>query len=228
MNFEEDIFACCHLIEQKLIPYGFTKKNNTYYISKTVLNNSFRFDIEITPSSIKGKVYDLSFNEEYTNYRNPNVTGEFVGRIREEYTAFLKDICANCYQKDCHLNEDVSEWVIPANPAYYNIFGAFANSDILYWHQSNNIEVGDIIYIYVTNPYRAIMFKCEVLETNLPASFEDTKFETKKRQMKLQLIAQYDKDTYNYLTLEKHGLTSIRGPRHIPESLSLELNKITK
>ena len=41
------------------------------------------------------------------------------------------------------------EWLIPANPKYYDIMNAFNNTDIITWKQSNKIMKGDIIYLYI-------------------------------------------------------------------------------
>ncbi|HBO39037.1 MAG TPA: MmcQ protein, partial [Pasteurellaceae bacterium] len=57
-----------------------------------------------------------------------------------------------------------AEWVVPANPKYYDIEAEFNENDIIHWKQSNNILVDDIVYIYVTAPCSAIRYKCRVLE----------------------------------------------------------------
>ena len=54
-------------------------------------------------------------------------------------------------------------WVIPANPKYYDLISDFAKSDIMFWHQNMNVSNGDAVYIYVTEPYSAILYKCIVV-----------------------------------------------------------------
>ena len=50
------------------------------------MNNTFRVDIEINDDGIvKGKVYDLSFGDEYTNFRIEDSSGSFVGQVRDEF-----------------------------------------------------------------------------------------------------------------------------------------------
>ena len=41
------------------------------------------------------------------------------------------------------------EWIIPCNLKYYDVVGAFGKFDRLNWKQSTNIEVGDIVYVYI-------------------------------------------------------------------------------
>ena len=55
------------------------------------------------------------------------------------------------------------EWLVPANPKYYDVIAHFKDKDITTWKQSSNINIGDIVYIYVAEPYSAILYKCEVL-----------------------------------------------------------------
>lgn len=39
------------------------------------------------------------------------------------------------------------DWIVPANPKYYDVCKAFEQSDEIIWKQSNNILAGDTIYI---------------------------------------------------------------------------------
>ena len=51
----------------------------------------------------------------------------------------------------------ICEWIIPANPKYYDIVGAFEQNSEITWKQSSNVRPGDILYMYVAAPYSAIM-----------------------------------------------------------------------
>lgn len=113
------------------------------------------------------------------------------------------------------------EWLIPANPKYYDIANCFKNNNIIIWKQSSNIHVGDIIYMYVAEPYSRIMYKCAVTETDIPYNYKDNNL-TIKRVMKIKLIKEYNKD-YTFKFLNKLGIKSIRGPRKITESISNHL-----
>lgn len=41
------------------------------------------------------------------------------------------------------------------------------------WKQSTNVEVGDLVYIYVSVPVRTISFKCEAILVNLSENLID-------------------------------------------------------
>ncbi len=96
MNMEKDIFKKSTILYNKLIPYGFTKIKDDYLYSQNILGDTFRIDIIISHNEITSHIYDLTFNAEYTNYRNENIQGEFVNSIREELTKLLQSIKKEC------------------------------------------------------------------------------------------------------------------------------------
>lgn len=62
-------------------------------------------------------------------------------------------------------------WLIPCTNNMYNILEAFDSLKAVYWTESVNYDIGDIVYIYCDKPYERVMFKCEVIEAKL--SFKD-------------------------------------------------------
>ncbi len=59
-----------------------------------------------------------------------------------------------------------STWIIPANPKVYDIVSDFKKSDIMTWKHQNSMELGDIIYIYMTKPMGYIKYKCQIIDIN--------------------------------------------------------------
>lgn len=116
----------------------------------------------------------------------------------------------------------VSEWIIPANPKYYDVVNAFNDTDTILWKQSSNIHPGDIVYLYVAVPYSAVLFACEVTETDIPYSFRNENVSMKK-VMRIRLLHRYDKDKFTFAVLGTYGINAVRGPRRIPEKLSRDL-----
>ena len=67
MTIEEELFRKTKINFDKIIEHGFKKDKSLYKYSKNIMENNFRVDIEIDNAGIvKGKVYDLSFGDEYT------------------------------------------------------------------------------------------------------------------------------------------------------------------
>ena len=109
-------------------------------------------------------------------------------------------------------------WLIPANPKYYDVVNMFNNSDVTNWKQYPNILVGDTVFLYVAEPYKEIMFKCEVLETNIPFSYKSDNL-TIQHLMKIKLLKKYNEQEFSYAKLNSLGIKAIRGPRTIPNNI---------
>ncbi len=105
---EEEVFKRKKINTEKLIPYGFTKDNNIYKYSKNILNNKFRCDITIENNKVTGKLYDLSFNDEYKNFRIESIKGEFVNSVKEEYIDLLKTIATYCCTEQTFIKDQTN------------------------------------------------------------------------------------------------------------------------
>ncbi|WAG58171.1 MmcQ/YjbR family DNA-binding protein (plasmid) [Clostridium estertheticum] len=120
-----------------------------------------------------------------------------------------------------------TEWLVPANPKYFDLDKAFMDNDVILWKQSNNIAVGDIVYMYVAAPYSSIKYKCKVVEVNIPYNYNDDKV-SMNRVMKIKLLTKYDRYSINLAMLREHGVYAVRGPRSIPISLIKEIETLYK
>ena len=116
-----------------------------------------------------------------------------------------------------------NNWLIPANPKYYDIINAFNNTNIITWKQSSNIEVGDIIYLYVAEPYSKIFYKCRAVEVDIPYTYQDKNLKIDK-VMKIELLENLSNKNYNFKYLNSLGIKAIRGPRKINENLIKKLS----
>ena len=123
----------------------------------------------------------------------------------------------------------MTNWIIPCNVKYYDVYGAFENLKVLDWKQSNpNVEVGDIAYIYVGAPISAIVFKCLVTKVNLnKIEIDDSKYVIKgdnyltaPAHMELKLLKQYPEDLLTFDVLKEHSVKGkIMGARRMnPET----------
>ena len=325
---EDEVFKKRKLDNDKLIPYGFIKEDDIYKYSKLIMDDTFRVDITIDSNgNVKGRVYDLDGDYEYTNFRLENVKGDFVNRVKDEYLKVIESIANNCYTKEYFIykqsnelsnlikekynvipeflwesnpnygifrnkssnkwfgvimnidrsklnpnesgevevlnvklddlvntylkeegiypayhmskkswvsitldntlsNKEImslieisfdlsnrkKEWIIPANPKYYDIVNAFNDRDTITWRKSHNFMINDIVYIYITEPYAYIMFKCVVISLD-------------EEIIKLKLIKRYNDNEFTFERLKNCGVKSVRSPRGITSKLSEELNK---
>lgn len=345
MTIEEEIFKKSKADFNKITKYGFKKDKKVYKFSKKIMNETFEINIEIdVEGNVKGKVIDLSFEDEYTNFRIETARGAFAGEVRTEFESLLKDIENKCFTKEnflfeqtnritnlikekygdepefkwendsgsatfsnkiskkwygiimtpdkskldekvsgrievinvklepekiekliqregfypaYHMNkkswitiildntisdkeimelieesfsytitkkDNCNEWIIPANPSFFNVEEALKKSDIIIWKQSTDIKVNDIVYLYEGKPYSCIMHKFKVLEANIPYKEKNENLEIKK-VMKINLIENYEKGKYSFSKLKEFGVNAVRGPRYMPLDLSNYINK---
>ena len=130
------------------------------------------------------------------------------------------------YICESHMYTEIAnEWIIPANPKFFDVIEYFNESDIQTWKQHSGIKVNDIVYLYMGNPYSAIMYKLKVLETNIPYEYNNDNLSMKK-VMKVQVIEKYDQNSYTFEFLKENGVKAVRGPRSMPKELSAKINNI--
>ncbi len=116
------------------------------------------------------------------------------------------------------------EWIIPANPRYYDIENAFESSDTIVWKQGKGIRNGDTVFIYAAAPISAVIFRCAVLKTDIPYDSRNDELNI-KALMEIKLSKRYDTDVFTFQILrERYGVAAIRGPRGIPDKLSEDLD----
>ncbi len=219
MNIEEVIFANLVANPTKLQEYGFIKEDDRYRYETKLAMETFQVFITVTGNTVMGNMYDLFDGTEYTNFRVHSMNGAFVNGIKAEYKELLNDIAQKCF--DGTLNG--KHWLIPANPKYYDIANAFNDTNEIIWKQSNNIKVGDIVYQYVANPISAILYQCRVKEVDIPYSYQGKDL-TISKVMRIELLKRYNPDVFTFQRLQSYGVTAIRGPRSIPDSLLKDLN----
>lgn len=108
------------------------------------------------------------------------------------------------------------EWIIPANPKYYDIAKAFQLNDTIIWNQRSHIQIDDIIYIYMTKPIAAIIYKCKATEVDIPYK--------NGKAMYIKLLQVYDENLYTLDIMKKYEVKTVRGVRYMPQKLSEYIN----
>ncbi|MCR5371429.1 MAG: MmcQ/YjbR family DNA-binding protein [Clostridium sp.] len=111
------------------------------------------------------------------------------------------------------------EWLIPANPKYFDIVHAFDHTDEIRWKQGADIRVGDTVFLYVAAPVSAILYRCRVTETDIPYRRRNKNVNIRKLMM-IHLEKRYDPEAFTFHRLnEEFSIFAVRGPRSVPNSL---------
>lgn len=94
-------FKDCVLLKDKLITFGFKQFGEEYEYITDILDGLLVMQVKILNNgSLKTKLTDSITKEEYTLHQNSDATGQFVGKVRQEYELILKDIKEKCFEKD--------------------------------------------------------------------------------------------------------------------------------
>lgn len=122
-------------------------------------------------------------------------------------------------RKSYNLIHPNRHWIIPSNPALFDVGAGFkAGGGVLTWHHRIHVAVGDIVYIYQTEPVAALRWKCEVIACSSKAHTISNHAAT--RIMYLKRIETYDKGRYPRSWLNEHGIKkTVRGQRSAPDEL---------
>ena len=172
-------------------------------------------DVKADPVTIASLKEEKGFHEAYHMNKEKWLTIVLDGSLDDEIIRAMIDLS--------HDLVDVSDaWLIPANPAYYDVAHCFDEKSSILWKQSSDIHTGDIVYMYVAQPYSAILYKCLCEETDIPYEYQD-KNVSMKRVMRIRLLKRFKEDKYTFEYLNSLGIKAIRGPRRLNKQISDKL-----
>ena len=99
MDIIKTVFKYKRAVRDKLESYGFIKEGDNL-VYRTVICESLRLTVAVDGSGkVKTEVWDTETEEPYTLFLVDGAAGEFVGRVREEYTHVLEDIAEKCFER---------------------------------------------------------------------------------------------------------------------------------
>lgn len=133
----------------------------------------------------------------------------------------------------------MKEWILPCNPKYYRLADALKEQKIIDWRQTNNvknIQAGDVVYIYLSSPVSAIVYKGAVLKAGKPENtLDDSVYSippgnaTQGSCMEIAVFRVYGIDGLDINTLKANGLTSnLQCPVSVNKDLSNYLHACDK
>lgn len=186
-------------------------------------------DIKCDPIMGGSLLYEKGILPAYHMHKGNWITILLDGSVEKDFVLSLLDMSFHITEKRQSVGKlqrtENREWIVPANPEYYDLEKAFSESDIILWKQSNHIIVGDTIYLYVAAPISAILYKCQAVEVDIPYQYYDTKVHM-SRVMKIKLLHTFGQEQFNFETLKEYGIYAVRGPRSVPDSLRYAINAI--
>ena len=153
MTIEQKIFSRKRFNTQKLAEYGFEDQEACRFLSRGFMNGDLTAEIRVYENgSVRGRVMDNMSGEEYIPLRMPNMTGAFVGAVREAYEELLRDIADSCCA-DVAFASDQSNRIAAAILEKYGVEPDFPwdegkhDTSGVFRHRGNNKWFGLIMNI---------------------------------------------------------------------------------
>lgn len=105
----------------------------------------------------------------------------------------------------------MTQWIIPANPNRYRLEDVLRELPHVDWRQHNNVQVGDIVYIYCSSPISQIKYKMRVTSINITTEestadreywANPSEFDTSLQHNKFFRMVLVDKNTTSHLKFD--------------------------
>ena len=132
-----------------------------------------------------------------------------------------------------------TEWLISGNPKNYDVMGAFYKLGKIDWMQSTNVSIGDIVYIYISDPIQEVRFKCRANKVNIPIpDIDDKEFNVSGeydgsygsygRYMELEMIEEFLWPAFTRKKLVKYGFSPPQSPVRVSPQVKTYMDLIQK
>lgn len=102
----------------KLQNAGFKKIGDSFLLKQNIFDDKFEMIVEISPEKQTSLLIDLETNEEYSLVDVKSSTGEFVGRVRQEYEKALEKILEKCAYTEIFKAKQSKELISYINKKY--------------------------------------------------------------------------------------------------------------
>ena len=129
-------------------------------------------------------------------------------------------------------------WIFIANPKRFRMNDFLADYGFVEYYQKNKVEVGDVVYLYMTAPYSRIEYKLYVERMDIPLndSFDDFSYSLRKQPVefkptdkfvRLRFLERVIDPGLNLNCLYEHGLTgSMQTNKRANKELTDYINSI--
>lgn len=113
----------------------------------------------------------------------------------------------------------VREWLFPSNLKYYDLVSVFKKTKYQTWHHRVDIRVGDYVYMYITAPTAAILYKCVVTAIHLKPDKQG------RKRFRMKRLVTYPPDVFTVDVMRQCGSGPVRSERSVPEELRKKLRE---
>lgn len=126
----------------------------------------------------------------------------------------------------------MNSWVIPCNLKFFNVVEHLKSNATIVWKKSRGIKSGDIVYIYVGIPIKAIKYRGIVINDDVRGELLNKSEYARKddierdhKYMQVQIINEYN-DEISLSKIKELGIYMIRRQTKVDSALQSYLNSI--
>lgn len=152
----ENVFRYKKAIVNKLPEYGFTAEEGDYVYRTQICENQMRLTVFIDArGGVKTEVLDMETEEPYTLFLVDGAAGEFVGKVRGDYTRVLEDIAVKCFEREVFKCEHTAQIIGYVREKYGGELEFLWKDtpDCAIWRRADNKKWYGVI---MTIPYRKL------------------------------------------------------------------------
>lgn len=137
------------IIYDELLKYGFIQENGIYFYKTKIYNEQFEMIVTIENNKMTSRLFDLVNGEEYILVDIQDSTGEFVGKVREEYENELQKIIERCTIPNVFKSKQAKEIIRYVKDKYNDdlefLWKKFSQNAV--WRNKNNDKCYGILLI---------------------------------------------------------------------------------
>lgn len=105
----DEMFVRKTLNKEKALSFGFVQLSDEFIYETDILGDTFRLMIVISSiGNLNTVLTEKETGDEYTLYKT-DITGSFVGEVREAVKAVLSQIAVNCYEVDIFKSQQAKD-----------------------------------------------------------------------------------------------------------------------
>ncbi len=161
-----------------------------------------------------------SYHMKQTNWVSVVLDDTLSDEAVMDYIAVSRDFAVSSGR----ARSGAKNWIVPANPKYYDVEAAFAENEEIIWKQGRGIAPGDTVYLYLASPVSAVRYRCLVTEANIPLYKSDENI-TMTHAMKIRREKVYPPELFTFERMKSLGVKAVRGPRLAPDELVKAINE---
>ena len=125
----------------------------------------------------------------------------------------------------------MDSWIFISNPKRFRMDDWLAVNQYIEFVQNNNVQVGDIIYLYTTAPVQRIEYKLIVDKVNIPYEYgiDDSEYSLEpqvrdanrgKKLCRFKMLKRVESQSLHLSVLREYGLkSSMQGPLKVSGEL---------